>query len=518
VARRVLLDHRSLTLEAVGLVADGGARVSLSPRSLRRMNAARAVVQRALADDRPTYGVNTGFGHLSDVRIPLAQVRALQVNLIRSHAAGVGEPLGPGETRAAMLLRAHVLAQGHSGTRPLVARRLLAMLNADILPVIPCQGSVGASGDLAPLAHLALGLIGEGEVQVRGRRQPASRALAAAGIPPVRLEAKEGLSLINGTQIMTAIGALALLEAESLLVHGDIAGAMSLEALRGSAKPFDQRIHDVRPHAGQAASARNLRRLLARSAIMESHRDCARIQDSYALRCMPQVHGAARAAAGAARAVLAVEINAATDNPLVFPEAGAAGRRGAGTMIPGGNFHGQPVAVALDALALALVGFASISERRIDRLVNPLVSELPAFLVPDVGLNSGFMLAQVTAAALVSESKALSHPASVDSIPTSANKEDHVSMGPIAARKAAAIVTNLRRVLAIEILAAAQALDFLTPLRPAAAVAAVRDRVRRDVPFMKRDRVLARDIATVESLILSGALRGAAESEAGRLA
>ena len=530
---RILLGENDLTLGEVQRVAKGTARASLGTKAAARMRASREVVLAALAEDHPSYGVNTGFGHLVDVRIPASQIRELQYNLLRSHSAGVGEPLGPEETRAVMLLRAHALARGHSGARPEIVRRLLDMLNANLLPRIPSQGSVGASGDLAPLAHLALTLIGEGEIlrggrdgrggERGGRFVAASAALRAAGLRPLRLEAKEGLSLINGTQVTTAIGVLALLEAEALLTHLDISGAMSLEALKGSIRPFDERIQRVRPHRGQQASARNLRALLAHSQIMESHRNCGRIQDSYALRCMPQVHGAGRNAAGHVREILEIEVNSSTDNPLVFAERQASPQEPAvtvgalGLMIPGGNFHGQPVAAALDYLALAMTGVASICERRIERLVNPALSGLPPFLVEDSGLNSGLMMAQVTAAALVSENKVLSHPASVDSIPTSGNREDHVPMAPIAARKAAQVVANARRILAIEVLAAAQALDFLAPLRPARAVEKVHRRIRRELPHMKRDRVLAADIAIVEELIVSGALRAAAETVTGEL-
>jgi len=514
--KRVVLDGGVLPLEQVRQVARGEARVSLGARAVRLMRDSRAVVEAALSAGVPSYGVNTGFGHLADVRIPPDRLDQLQYNLLRSHAAGVGPPLSPEQTRAVMLLRAHALAGGRSGVRPELVRGLVRMLNAGVLPRIPRQGSVGASGDLAPLAHLALALVGEGEVLRNGRFVPARAGLRASGLRPVRLEAKEGLSLINGTQFSTALATLALLEAEGLLIVSDIAGAMSVEALKGSAGPFDERIHRARPHPGQLACAANMRALLSGSEIIASHRDCDRIQDSYALRCVPQVHGVARGAALHVRGILEVEVNSSTDNPLVFaPRRGA---RGSGIMISGGNFHGQPVASALDYLALAIASLASISERRVERLVNPQLSGLPAFLAQDAGLNSGLMLAQVTAAALTSENKVLSHPASVDSIPTSANREDHVSMAPIAARKAAQVIVNTRRVLAIEILAAAQALDFLKPLRPAPAIEKVHRKIRRRVSFMRTDRVLAPDIAAVEEMILSGELRAAAESAAGPLA
>lgn len=500
----VSVDGRTLTIEDVGAVARFGASPRLSPAARRAMLRSRAIVERTLRAKTVAYGVNTGFGHLSDVHIATGDLADLQLNLVRSHACGVGAPFAQDETRAMMLLRANTLARGVSGVRPAIVETILSMLRAGIIPVVPSQGSVGASGDLAPLAHLALAIIGEGPVVHRGRSRRAAQALRAARIAPMVLAPKEGLSLINGTQTMTAVGALVLLDAESLARHADLAGAMSLEALKGSASPFDPRIQEVRPHAGQKQSAANLRRLLRESQIMDSHRDCGRVQDSYALRCMPQVHGATRGALAHVRGVLEIEVNAGTDNPLVFsgPRPG---------LVSGGNFHGQPVAAALDFLAIAMTSMASISERRTDRLVNPYFSGLPAFLTENGGLNSGFMLAQVTAAALVSENKVLSHPASVDSIPTSANKEDHVSMGPISARKAAAVVANARRVLAIEILAAAQALDFLRPLRPAKAVAAVHRAIRRRIPHLSRDRVLAGDIEAVAGLITSGELLRAAE-------
>jgi len=506
----ITIDGRSLTIQDVEAVARRRTPVRLGAAALARMVRSRAIVERVLDRGATAYGVNTGFGHLADVRIAPADLEALQLNLVRSHASGLGPPIAEDEVRAMMLLRANVLAKGFSGVRPAIVRTLLAMLRAGIVPAVPSQGSVGASGDLAPLAHLALCLIGEGEVLVRGRRAPSASALRAARIAPLRLAAKEGLALVNGTQFMTGIGALALADAESLARHADLAGAMSLESLKGSAKAMDERIQQARPYAGQIASAGNLRQLLRESQIMDSHRECGRVQDSYALRCMPQVHGAVRGALAHVREVLAVELNAATDNPLVFSAPRA-------ELVSGGNFHGQPVAAALDYLAIAVTSLASISERRIDRLVNPYLSELPAFLAENVGLNSGLMLAQVTAAALVSENKVLAHPASVDSIPTSANKEDHVSMGSIAARKAASAVRNARSVLAIELLAAAQALDFLKPLRPARAVEAAARAIRRRVPHLARDRVLAPDIETIVSMIESGEVLRAAERIAGPL-
>ncbi|HYV84545.1 MAG TPA: histidine ammonia-lyase [Patescibacteria group bacterium] len=505
----IVLDGRSLDFETLASVAQGGVTLSLGPEARRGLEASHAVVLRILQGDAQVYGVNTGFGHLKDIRIPPDQLEALQRNLIRSHCAGVGEPLDPPATRVLMLLRAHVLARGHSGVRPLVVETLLGHLNADLLPIVPQQGSVGASGDLAPLAHLALLLLGEGEGLLRGERLPAAEAQRRAGLRPLVLGPKEGLALINGTQMTAAIGALALLEARDAAALADLAGACSLEALKGSHRAFDPRIHELRPHPGQIASASNLRALLADSEILRSHDGCGRVQDAYSLRCMPQVHGAAREVLSFTGSVLGIEINAVTDNPIVFPESG--------DLLSGGNFHGEAPALALDALAMAAAEIASISERRIERLMNPALSGLPPFLTRDPGVNSGLMMAQVTAAALVSENKVLCHPASVDSIPTEAGQEDHVSMGPWAARKARTVVAHARRVLAIELLCACQALDLLRPLKPGRGVAAAFDRVRRDVPFMETDRVLASDIRDVEALLASGAVRAAAESASGRL-
>jgi histidine ammonia-lyase len=505
----LVLNGETLGLEAVATVSRGGVTVRLAPQARRRVEASRLVVQRILEGGEQVYGVNTGFGHLKDIRIASADLETLQLNLIRSHCAGVGPPLPAEATRALMLLRAHVLARGHSGVRPEVIDTLLAHLNADLLPIIPEQGSVGASGDLAPLAHLALCLLGEGEAVLRGERMEAARALAREGLAPLRLAPKEGLALINGTQMITAIGVLALEQAAGLATDADIAGACTLEALRGSHRAFDPRLHDLRPHAGQRDSAATLRRVLADSEIAPSHAHCGRVQDAYSLRCMPQVHGAAREGIGFARRILVTEVDAVTDNPIVFADAGE--------LVSGGNFHGQIPALALDVLAIAVAGLAGISERRIDRLMNPVLSGLPAFLTPEPGVNSGLMMAHVTAAALVSENKVLCHPASVDSIPTEAGQEDYVSMGPIAARKARSVIVHARRVLAIELLAACQALDLGAPLRPGRGVAAARARVRQAVPFMKTDRVLAGDIAAVESLLADGSLRRAAAAACGEL-
>jgi histidine ammonia-lyase len=505
----IVLDGEHLDLEQIATVARGGARVILGESARTRLERSHAVIERILATDQQVYGVNTGFGLLKDIRVPRDRLDVLQLNLIRSHCAGVGEPLPKEATRALMLLRAHVLARGHSGVRPLVVETLLAHLNADLLPLVPEQGSIGASGDLAPLSHLALALLGEGEVVLRGERMKAPPALAATGIAPLRLGPKEGLALINGTQLIAAVGVLALLEAEELAAVADVAGALTLEALKGSHVAFDARLHALRPHRGQVDSAANLRALLDDSEIARSHEGCGRVQDAYSLRCMPQVHGGAREGFRFARSILQVEVDAVTDNPIVLPDEGE--------VLSGGNFHGEIPAQALDLLAIASASLASISERRVDRLMNPALSGLPPFLTRDAGVQSGLMMAQVTAASLVSENKILCHPASVDSIPTEANQEDHVSMGPIAARKARAVVRHARTVLAIEVLSACQALDFLAPLRPGRGARAAYEAVRRAVPFMETDRVLADDIRDVEGLIRAGTLRAAAESASGRL-
>jgi len=497
--KMIRLDGESLTLDDVAAVADREARAALSPKARKAMAASRRVVERLVRSGASAYGVTTGFGKFADVAIPRGDLEALQRNLVRSHAAGVGPPLEERAVRAMMVLRANALARGRSGVRISTVETLLAMLDADLLPVVPAQGSVGASGDLAPLAHLALGLIGEGEVIVRGRRRPAAEALRRARIEPVSLQAKEGLALINGVQMSVAVGGLALRRAIDLSRAADLVGAASVDASRGSDAAFDARIAAARPHPGAARTAANLRGLLKGSAIRESHRGCGRVQDNYALRCMPQVHGAARDAFAHALEAIEREINGATDNPLVFAERG--------DIVSGGNFHGAPVGLVLDYAAIAAADLASISERRIEKLVNPALSELPAFLVREGGLHSGLMMAQVTAAALVSECKVLAHPASVDSIPTSAAKEDHVSMSPIAARKLAQIVANLERVLAIELLAAFQAMEFLRPLRSSAPIERVRRAFRRRVKPWVEDRELYRDLERATEFLGSDDLR-----------
>lgn len=499
-----------LSLEQLLAVAYG-APAHLDPAARARVDAARAAID-AIAqggDAAPrVYGVNTGFGFLAETRIGAADIETLQHNLLRSHACGVGEPLPRECVRAMTLLRAQVLARGHSGVRSVLLERLLEMLNKGVHPVVPSQGSVGASGDLAPLAHLALVLLGEGEAEVDGVVMTGAEALEKRGLEPLTLRAKEGLALINGTQYMLALGSLALREAESLCATADIAGAMSLEAQKGSQRPFDARVVGVRPHPGAAQSAANLRALLAQSAIAESHLNCGRVQDAYSFRCMPQVHGATRDALAWVRQVLSREVNAVTDNPLVFlTDSGEA------ELISGGNFHGQPLALALDLLAMATAELANISERRVEQLVNPALSSgLPPFLAPRTGLDSGFMIAQVTAASLVSENKVLCHPASVDSIPSSAGKEDHVSMGSISARKALAVVTNVRRCLAIELLVAAQGLDLRLPLEAGRGARAAHTVLRRHVKTLEVDRPLYKDFAAAEALLTSGELHSAVEA------
>jgi histidine ammonia-lyase len=490
-----------LTLEAVREVAVKRRAVRLDPDSRQAVARARAVVDRIVASDKVSYGITTGVGKLSDVRIPQGQIRELQVNLLRSHAVGVGSPLAVEETRAMTLLRANSLSKGHSGVRAAVIDTLCEMLNRGVTPWVPSQGSVGASGDLAPLAHLALVLIGEGEcITESGKRISGAEAMRQAGIKPLALEAKEAVSLINGTQAMLSVGILSLLSAEILADSADVISALSLDALRGTDVAFDERIHSARPHRGQSVSAANLRKLLKGSEIRHSHIACRRVQDAYSLRCIPQVHGAVRDTLAHCRQVMEIETNSAVDNPLVF-----AGKNGKGDILSGGNFHGEPLAFALDFLGIALSALAGISERRIERLVNPDLNEgLPPFLAAGAGLNSGFMMAQVTAAALVSENKGLAHPASVDSITTSGNKEDYVSMGMTAALKLRRIVENTRNVLAIEAMAAAQALDFLLPLKTSKRGQAAQAAIRAVCPTMEKDRVMHGDFVRIAELIESG--------------
>jgi histidine ammonia-lyase len=465
------------------------------------------VVETIVEQDKVAYAITTGVGKLSDVRITGDQIRELQVNLVRSHSVGVGEPLTIAETRAMMLLRANSLAKGFSGVRAIVLDTLCEMLNRGVTPVVPSQGSVGASGDLAPLSHLALAITGEGDCwDDKSGRIAAADALKKAGIQPLALAAKEAISLINGTQAMLAIGILSLLAIETLVDSADVISSLTLDALKGTDVAFDERIHKARPHPGQLRTAANLRRLLEGSQIRESHRNCGKVQDAYSLRCIPQVHGAVRDTLTHCREVFETELNSAVDNPLVFPS-NTKQADGHGDVISGGNFHGEPLAFALDFLAIALCAVAGISERRLERMVNPSLSEgLPPFLAPGAGLHSGFMMAQVTAAALVSENKVLAHPASVDSITTSGNKEDYVSMGMTAGLKLRRVVENARQVLAIEAIAAAQAVDFLAPLKPSKRGRAAHDAVRTVCPPVERDRALSADFGRVAELIARGAL------------
>jgi histidine ammonia-lyase len=496
----LLLTGSTLRLDELQDVADGDLRVALSEEAARRVDAARAVVEEHAARDEAVYGINTGFGALAETLIAREALETLQVNLLRSHAAGVGEPLPIRAVRASMLLRANVLAKGYSGLRRSTLELLIELLNRRVHPVVPSRGSVGASGDLAPLAHLSLVLIGEGEATVGDspERLPGRDALARTGLEPVRLAAKEGIALINGTQPSAAVAALAACGAERLARAADIAAALSIDGLRGSVRPFDPRIHAARPFAGQVLSARNLRALLDGSGINASHAHCGRVQDAYSLRCAPQVHGAARNALRFVRDTLEIEANAATDNPMVFADEHE--------IVSGGNFHGAPVAIASDLVVLALAQLATISERRSDRLVNPVLSDLPAFLTEHSGLQSGFMMAQVTAAALTSEIKTLAHPASVDTIPTSANREDHVSMSMGAALKASRALELATRVVAIEVLFACQAIDLLAPLRTSPALQRAHACVRGIVPRLIDDRPSSPDIENISELISSGAL------------
>ena len=506
----VFLDMEGMTIEALVAVARQGAEARLSAAAEARIAAGRALVDRWVREERRIYGVTTGFGALSDVAISGKDTRRLQENILMSHAAGVGRPLDVETVRAVMTLRVKDFARGHSGIRLETAQQLLELLNRGVVPVIPEKGSVGASGDLAPLAHLALVLLGKGAAFYDGRKMSGAEALKASGLAPIRLESAEGLALVNGTQVMTAIGALSVHDARQLSRLTDIAASMTLEVLMGSRTEFNPKIHQVRPHPGQIAAAANMERITRASEIISSHSDCSRVQDAYTLRCSPQVHGATKDAIAYCRRVVETELNASTGNPLIFAESEE--------FLLGGNFHGQPVALAMDFLGIAVAELANISERRIERLVNPMLSGLPAFLVSDGGLNSGFMIAQYTAAALVSENKVLAHPASVDSIPISANKEDHVSMGTIAARKGREIVANTENVIGIELLCAAQALDLFTNLKPGEGTLAAYQAIRRVIPHLDTDRFLAADIDAMRELMRSGAILAAVEERVGELA
>jgi histidine ammonia-lyase len=497
-------DLAALARSSVPAVLGGDAR--------QRMQASRSLVEKWVAEEKVIYGITTGFGALSTKRISAADARTLQRNVIFSHAAGVGEPLADEVVRAAIALRLRDFALGHAGIRPLIADYLLDLLNHQMTPIVPSKGSVGASGDLAPMAHLCLVLLGRGHARHNGKTIGATQALKRIGRAPLVLEAGEGLALINGTPVMTAITALAVHDAAALCKIADIACAMSLEVLMGSRAEFDPRIHKVRPHAGQAAAAANMRKLTRLSPIIASHRGCSRVQDAYTLRCSPQIHGAVRQAVVHAHQVVTVEMNSSTTNPLIFPDSDE--------VLLGGNFHGQPVALAADYLTMAVAELGSVSERRVERMVNPQLSELPAFLVVNEGLNSGFMIAQYTAAALVSENKVLAHPASVDSIPTSANKEDHVSMGATAARKCRQVLENTVAVLSVELLCAAQAMDLVglqKALAPGPGTGAAFAAIREKVAFLANDRVLAPDMEAVARLIRSGELVRRVEKAVGKL-
>jgi histidine ammonia-lyase len=492
------LDGQKLSLAQVVAVARGEEQVTLSAASRARAEQSRKVVEQIVAEGRTVYGINTGFGKLSDVHIERSQLRELQLNLVRSHSCGLGSPLSEGEARAMLLLRANVLALGYSGCRPVLIETLLSLLERGVTPVIPEKGSVGASGDLAPLAHLALTVIGEGEAFYRGKRMPSSEALQSAEIEPLQLEAKEGIALLNGTQAMAAVGSLALHRAERVARLADVAGAMTLEAVRGTPVAFDERIHAARPHPGQIEVAAHLRELLRDSQIRQSHlENDPRVQDAYSLRCMPQVHGTVRGALRHAREIVEIETGSATDNPLVFAETGE--------VFSGGNFHGAPLALSFDYAAIAMTDLMSITERRIDRLVNPDSNEgLPPFLSAQPGVGSGFMMMQIVAASLLNEAKVLAHPASIDNVPTDGGKEDHVSMGMTAATKLRSIVDNAELITAIELITAAEGLEYRAPLQPGRGVKIAYEIVRKHVSRLTADRAMSGEIQTVATAIRDG--------------
>ncbi len=507
--KNILIDGEHLTLDEVEEVAKGRAKVKISPSVSKKVKHSREFVEKALSKGEKIYGVTTGFGLLSDKLIGSSQIEALQRNLLRSHSVGVGPYFDEVTTRAIMLLRANVLAMGYSGVRIELIKTLLEMLNRGVHPLIPEKGSVGASGDLAPLAHLASVLMGEGEALFNGKRMSGKKAMLRAGLSPFLLKAKEGLALINGTQVMTAVGLLALLRAERLCKVADITGACTLEALKGTLSAFDLDIQKVRPFPGQLAVSKNFQRLDRDSEIAQSHKFCPKIQDAYSLRCIPQVHGAVRDGLNFVRKILEIEVNSATDNPLIFAEKGK--------ILNCGNFHGEPVAFALDFLGIVVSELGAISERRIEKLINPALSGLPPFLTKKGGLHSGLMMVQVSAASLTSENKVLAHPASVDSIPTSADKEDHVSMGTISARKGMEIVRNVENILAMELLCAIQGLEFLLPLQPGIGVKEAYQVVRERVPPIRSDRRFSEDIKRIKFLIESGELLRRVEKVTGRL-
>ncbi|MGD9303798.1 MAG: histidine ammonia-lyase [Desulfobacterales bacterium] len=507
--KTIFLGIDGMTLADLVAAARYRAKIKLTPESEKKIRQTRKLVDQWVVEGKTIYGVTTGFGALSDVAISRKDTRQLQKNILMSHAAGVGRPLDEETVRAIMALRIKDLARGHSGIRIETVEHLIALLNWGVYPVVPEKGSVGASGDLAPLAHLALVLLGLGEAFYKGQRMTGKQVLSKCGLKPLHLEAGEGLALVNGTQVMTALGGLAVYDAIRLCKLTDIAAAMSLEVLMGSRTEFNARIHQVRPHPGQSASADNMERMTRNSEIITSHKDCSRIQDAYTLRCSPQVHGATKDAIRYCHNVIETEMNSATNNPLIFSDSE--------DFLLGGNFHGQPVALGMDFLSMAVAELANISERRIERLVNPMLSGLPAFLVSDGGLNSGFMIAQYTAAALVSENKVLCHPASVDSIPTSANKEDHVSMGTISARQCREIIDNTEDVIAIELLCAAQALDLFTNLKPGEGTLLAYNVIRKSVSNLEVDRILSDDIAAMKALIRSGKILEGVEKKIGPL-
>ncbi len=505
----IYLGVEGMTLENLIAIARKGTQVQLTADAEKQIQKSRHLIEQWVQDEKRIYGITTGFGALSDVAISKGDTRQLQKNILMSHAAGVGKHFDEETVRAILALRIKDLARGHSGIRLSTVQQLVTLLNWGVWPVIPEKGSVGASGDLAPLAHLALVLVGLGEAFYKGQRLSGRQALSKCGLKPLQLESGEGLALVNGTQVMTAIGGLAVFDSIRLAKLTDIAAAMSLEVLMGSRTEFDPKIHEVRPHPGQAAVADNMARITQNSEIITSHKDCSRVQDAYTLRCSPQVHGASRDAIQYCRSVIETEMNSSTNNPLIFSDSEE--------FLLGGNFHGQPVALAMDFLGMAVAELADISERRIERLVNPKLSGMPAFLVDDGGLNSGFMLTQYTAAALVSENKVLCHPSSIDSIPTSANKEDHVSMGTISARKCREIVGNVENVIAIELLCAAQALDLFTNMKPGEGTLAAYRAIRKSVPHLEKDRILSSDISTVKQLMRDGKILNAVEKQIGDL-
>ena len=502
------LDGHTLDLEDVVAVARGRERVRLAPSAARRVDASRRALEKVVAKGSLAYGIKTGFGELANVVISDSEVRKLQLNLLRSHAVGQGEPLREDEVRASLLLRANTLAMGYSGVRPVLVTRLLDLLNRGVHPVIPSRGSLGASGDLAPLAHLGLVLVGEGHAEYSGRISTGRTALGRAGLKPLVLQSKEGLAIINGTSVMAGVGALVVHDGLRLLKDAQVAASTAFEALRGSPKPYEDRLVSLKPQPGAREIASNMRRLLRRSEIIPSHKGPHKVQDPYTLRCIPQVLGACRAALDQAAAALRIEMNAATDNPLIFPE---------GASVSGGNFHGQAVAMALDHVALAMAVIAGFSERRIARLIDTRLSELPPFLTKKSGLNSGMMVLQYVAAGYASDNKVLAHPASADSIPTSANQEDFVPMGMAAALKARQATENAAHVVAIEYLAAAQGLEFLKPLQPGVGPRAAHAKIRERIPPLEEDRSLAADVDVMREWMEDGVLVAAAENAAGRL-